>query len=50
MQAQSYDDQKKAAPPRASKKSDGWREREESRHAGAAPRAKSADKPTLVRN
>lgn len=32
------DTQKKAAPLRAAKKSEGWREREESKPAGTAPR------------
>lgn len=37
----SDDEQKKAAPVRASKKSEGWREREESRNASVAPRKTS---------
>jgi hypothetical protein len=35
---QTDDETKKAAPVRAAKKSEGWREREESRNAGVAPR------------
>ncbi len=44
------DTQKKAAPLRAAKKSEGWREREESNAAGTAPRTRGTDKPSLVFN
>jgi hypothetical protein len=42
---------KTPAPLRASKKSEGWREREESSAAGTAPRMfdRSVNEPTLVR-
>jgi hypothetical protein len=43
MQTATDDDQKKVAPVRESRKSDGWREREESRTAGVAPRLARAD-------
>ena len=42
MQTRTDDDMKKVAPGRDSKKSDGWREREESRTAGVAPRLAKA--------
>lgn len=42
------DTQKKAAPARAAKKSEGWREREESNAAGTAPRMWDRRTPSLV--
>ena len=44
------DTQKKAAPLRSSKKSEGWREREESKAAGTAPHSagRRTDEPSLV--
>jgi hypothetical protein len=48
---QNEDTQKKAAPLRASKKSAGWREREESKAAGTAPHSadRAVDEPSFVR-
>lgn len=48
---QNDDVEKKSAPVRAAKKSDGWREREESKCAGVTPRIshRSSDAATLVR-
>lgn len=46
---QTDDVQKKAAPVRASKKSEGWREREEAAAARVAPRAHKADGASHVR-
>jgi hypothetical protein len=47
---QNEDTQKKAAPLRSSKKSEGWREREESKAAGTAPHSSSRRmaEPSLV--
>jgi hypothetical protein len=48
---QSDDVMKKAAPVRESKKSEGWREREEARNARVTPRTTKLenDEPALVR-
>lgn len=42
------DIQKKAAPLRAAKKSEGWREREESKAAGTAPRTSVRGEPSRI--
>lgn len=42
------DIQKKAAPLRAAKKSEGWREREESKAAGVAPRTSVRGEPSRI--